>query len=607
MELTNYSFLQSRNEYMNAIANRKVAADRVATGKRMERSGADVGSVSQLSNYRAEMISDRQSIINLQNLRSFLFAQENSLKRVHEMYDKMEILALKAANPTTTEQERKDYEIEYSAYREQLDEIMKSRYNGKLLFSSTEMCGGSTDISLGALDASNDERKFHKGGVTIRAQTVETGSPSGKVSFRVNSGTAGDNYRIWMGDICVFSAGPAFKGSTNDLYEELPNGEFVGKNYNQNKIKDENGNGYKDTEEETNEGVSGPFSYKYDKTVVTGFDENNNALTKQQTISVDIDGAWSNRDFSGRGWRTSGGATNGDADLIEVEFAPGKETTYKITPGASNDDGNGYFTDPTDNNDKSVKENIWNGTKWLEPIAGDGISDYNQYDETTGKYVSETSTNGSDTDLDGGDDNKGTGVILTNDLPKTFDRTEMTLQIESTSIGLIYPKYETSDRNNPDPDATGVSFTPTPFVREIPKDRHGNNILLDPKGFDRFSENVLSTPATAQEVVDKMRGNGDFFGEMKCIVENRIGILGSEYKRVEEEIRSIEEQIMSGEVAMSRIRDADMAKEATALARENIKSELATQVMSNSSRLKDVLIPLTTSHFRGSATSSSLE
>jgi hypothetical protein len=65
--------------------------------------------------------------------------------------------------------------------------------------------------------------------------------------------------------------------------------------------------------------------------------------------------------------------------------------------------------------------------------------------------------------------------------------------------------------------------------------------------------------------------------------------------------------VAGGEVAMSRIRDADMAKEATALARENIKSELATQVMANSSRLKDVLIPLTTSHFRGSATSSGLE
>jgi hypothetical protein len=49
-----------------------------------------------------------------------------------------------------------------------------------------------------------------------------------------------------------------------------------------------------------------------------------------------------------------------------------------------------------------------------------------------------------------------------------------------------------------------------------------------------------------------------------------------------------------------------MAKEATELARNNLKSELATQVMANSSRLKDVLIPLTTDHFRGAALSASL-
>ena len=106
----------------------------------------------------------------------------------------------------------------------------------------------------------------------------------------------------------------------------------------------------------------------------------------------------------------------------------------------------------------------------------------------------------------------------------------------------------------------------------------------------------------------KMRGSEakDYFGEMKCIVENRIGSLGAEYKRVDSEIRALENQIMNGEMALGRITDSDMAREATALARNNLKSELATQVMANSSRLKDVLIPLTTDHFRGAALSTSL-
>ena len=517
MELTNYSFLQSRNDYMTSIAQAKVTADQIATGKRLERSGVDVGSISQAAYQRTEMLSDRQSIINLQNLRSFLFAQENSLRRVYEMYDKMEVLALKAANPITSSQERADLEIEYSAYVDQLDEIMKSRYNGKLLFSTTEMCGGPVDVTLKELDMSNGSRK---GGAThaVRAQVVETGSPSGTVKFRVNSGTAGDTYRVWMGNNCVFSAGPPFQGS--DHTEQ----------YNDN----------------------GPVNVSYVKADGTTVSID----TQDIDFSFDADTSIAGQNATNSiGWRTSGSAGRDDDDLIEVTFGPGIETTYKITPGGTND------------------------------TNGDGISDLNPYDTTTGKY----------------------DVISTFDLPETFDGTDMTLQVETKTIGVIYEEGASSG-NSETADLipnSKVEFTPTPFIRHIPKDRHGNDILLDPKGFDRFSENTLETPLSAQEAVDKMRGNvsasgKSYFGEMKCILENRIGILGSEYKRVDSEIRSLEDQITTGELALGRIRDADMAKAATDLARQTLKSEMAVNVISNSSRIKDVLIPLTTEHFRGS-------
>ena len=104
----------------------------------------------------------------------------------------------------------------------------------------------------------------------------------------------------------------------------------------------------------------------------------------------------------------SGAASNQDGDLIEIEFSPGKKTTYKITPGATNDNG-------AQAGDRSVAENLWDGTQWLAPVAGDGISDYNQYDLTTGKYVNAPGTNGSSSNTN------GTGVIITNDLPDGFD------------------------------------------------------------------------------------------------------------------------------------------------------------------------------------------
>ena len=608
MELTNYSFLQSRNDYMSTIAERKITADRIATGKRLENAGEDVGAIHQAAYQETELRVDRQSIVNLKNLRSFLFAQENSLKRVHEMYDKMEILAIKSANPMTSQTDREDYEIEYKAYQKQLDEIMKSRYNGKLLFSSTEMCGSPADVAMEALDASNSFRRFHNqgGAETVRAQVVETGSPSGTMSFRVNSGTAGDTYRVWMGDICVFSAGPAFNGSTAELYEELPSGEFIGKNFNTHKWDNDT--------DRNNEAVTGPFSYNYEKDTIVIEKGEPKTVTKTVTVTADKP----NFTYSGNGWRTHKSASTGDDDLFEVTFGPGVQTTYKVTLGASNDQD------------------------------GDGVSDYNPYDAGTGLYTN----------------------VITNDLPDDFDRTEMTLQLETNTIGVIYEKYDAANGVDDDftqhwesgqllvdtagrpmnskhqvlngtqaidpatglpktetkrlggadrilPVMTGLQdqisdsaaeFVPTPFIRYIPKDRHGNNIELKPKGFDRFEDSDFSSAVNARDAVDKMRGNEakEYFGEMKCIVENRIGSLGSEYKRVDSEIRALENQITHGEMALGRITDADMAKEATELARNNLQSELATQVMANSSRLKDVLIPLTTDHFRGAALSASL-
>ena len=40
--------------------------------------------------------------------------------------------------------------------------------------------------------------------------------------------------------------------------------------------------------------------------------------------------------FAGGGWVTSGSARDGDDDIVEVTFGPGKPTTYKIYLGDSN-------------------------------------------------------------------------------------------------------------------------------------------------------------------------------------------------------------------------------------------------------------------------------
>jgi hypothetical protein len=188
----------------------------------------------------------------------------------------------------------------------------------------------------------------------------------------------------------------------------------------------------------------------------------------------------------------------------------------------------------------------------------------------------------------------------------------MTIQLETTSIGIIYKEGESANNDADGSGTAGVTFVPSEFIRKIPADAHGNVIELKSKGFSTLELDFLLTAASAQELVDIMRGEGvdaegkDRFGEMKCLLENRIGILGAEYRRIDSEVEELERQIVGDEHALGRITDTDMAKEATNFARESLKMKLAAEVMSNVSRLKDVLIPLTTEHFRSEVMNSSL-
>jgi flagellin-like hook-associated protein FlgL len=272
--------------------------------------------------------------------------------------------------------------------------------------------------------------------------------------------------------------------------------------------------------------------------------------------------------FPGSGWRTSGSAGSGDDDLIEVSFAPGQPTTYKITPGASNDDGSGN-------------------------------SALNTFDPATGLYAN----------------------ITTSDLPDSFTNTMLTLQLETGSIGIIYAEGGSANGDADNSGTPGVTFIPDIFELPVTIDIHGNQMGLDPKGFGTLTGDSpvtglphgLDTMTKARDTLDHLRGNPysdgsgvSYFGEEKCVISERLAAVGAEINRIDLEIEELQNQVTNGEQASGRISDADMAREATALAKNSLKMGLAEQVMSKSARLKDILIPLTTEHYRSSVLSSTL-
>ena len=540
MQLTNFSFLNSRMDYLDSQSKFKSAVQRISSGSKMEGLRKDVGAYSQGVNARLNQLHNNSYKTNLQNTRSYLEVQEQGLRQVLDIYDRMDVLAVKALDPTANPSDRKLYDQEFKSLSIQLSEIMKRKFNGEKLYNDTLVCGGSKDIPLGQLDLVGGKPD----GVThaVRAQSIDVNAPGGTVSFRVNSGRAGDIYRVWMGDVNVLSLGAVFEGPSGTNDQQFNDPSF---------------------------------------------------------------------DYANSGWRTSGSASGDDDDLITVSFAPGEKTTYTITPGNSNDN-NSSFNRNT--------ENLWDGSNWLAPIAGDGISDFNQFDLTTGKYVTQAGLNGSSSS---GSSNgaSGTGVVLTNDLPADFESTTLTIQLETTSIGIIYSKGDSANGDADNSGTPGVTFVPANYEKPVTVNANGDQIFLDPKGFGVLDGespvtgelHTLSGYNGAKDTLDHLRGNPyandsskSYYGEEKCVVSERLASVGAEMSRIDKMLEDLDRKAITDELTISRIEDADIAREATDLATSSIKTQMSAQVMAKSTRLKNILIPLTTEHFRSSVLSAKL-
>jgi flagellin-like hook-associated protein FlgL len=540
MQLTNFSFLNSRMDYLDSKANFKSAVQRISSGSKMEGLRKDVGAYSQRVNARLNQLHNNSYKTNLQNTRSFLEVQEQGLRQVLDIYDRMDVLAVKALDPTANPSDRKLYDQEFKSLSNQLSEIMKRKFNGEKLFNDTLVCGGSKDIPLGQLDlvGGKPDGVDH----AVRSQSVDVNAPGGTVTFRVNSGRQGDTYRVWMGDINVLSLGAAFEGPSNTHDQQFDDPGF---------------------------------------------------------------------NYARSGWRTSEGARGEDDDLITVTFAPGEKTTYTITPGNSNDNNSSV--------DRNT-ENLWDGSNWLAPVAGDGISDFNQFDLTTGKYVTQAGLHGSSS-RGNTTDSRGTGVVITNDLPADFESTTLTIQLETESIGIIYSKGDSANGDADNSGTPGVTFVPANYEKPVTVNANGDKIFLDPKGFGVLDGespvtgelHTLSVYNGAKDTLDHLRGNPyandsskSYYGEEKCVVSERLASVGAEMSRIDKALESLERKAITDELTISRIEDADVAQEATNLATASIKTQMSAQVMSKSTRLKDILIPLTTDHFRSSVLSAKL-
>lgn len=570
MQLTNLAFMSSRQHYLDAQSSRRTAATKIGTS-RLDHSSGDTAAISQAGKVKSSVMSAKAYIQNLQSARSYLKFQEAGYTSAFQIYQRM--AELSSESIIQPKDAQSPLIKEFNELKNQLLEIKNSKFNGISVFDPVATCGDIVDIPVdgSALDYTSSELAVSQ---TIRGKTVDVSAYGGTLSFKVNSGTAGEIYRVFMGDKELFSTGPSFSGNDPTVevlnaYDDWSTSSKISSNkgvvYNDQIYQNKTGADYlivASSVTPDNDSVSVDFdpnrkeqgpkwkngiivrdgkgvTYNnelYKNISGSDFQISNSSVkpdlsptnwtkvswldTSSEQSNVDLNGSLQSSNWGADSWRTSGSAGNGDGDTVVLKFGPGIDTTYSISLGASN-------TNQNFNTSSSPQSNL---------------------------------------------SNQG-GVIRIGNLDQNSTSTQLSLHVETGSIGVI----------------SEVEFIPEFFDKKLDVDVSGNQISLKAVGLDTLESFSVDSPGNARKTFSKLLGENGVSGEIECISSNWLPTIAASINRIDSELDNAELKVFNQEIALGRITSSDMAA----------------FVMGKTTRINDILTPLTTNHHRSSFMSGS--
>ena len=189
MELTNYSFLQSKRDHIQSNAEMKVASDRLSQGNRLESGKRDVGALGVEPSLRSPKIHDRAEKINLRSFHIFLQAQSDGLSRACAIYDRMGVLALGVLDSTINERDNQQFNKEFPELLSELGNLVTKKVNGNLLLG-----GKSADFTDGLTDTNAT-------GATPLRESQDVRTTSGNISISLSPSGAADQIWVFKGKL----------------------------------------------------------------------------------------------------------------------------------------------------------------------------------------------------------------------------------------------------------------------------------------------------------------------------------------------------------------------------------------------------------------------
>ena len=109
---------------------------KLSSGKRIVNPGEDSGAHSQVAKIGSTHKRDLANLQNLQNLVSYSQTQDGILAQVGEILHRMNELATRALDVTTSDGDRENYNKEFLELAEQLEELENETFNGVNLFGA---------------------------------------------------------------------------------------------------------------------------------------------------------------------------------------------------------------------------------------------------------------------------------------------------------------------------------------------------------------------------------------------------------------------------------------------------------------------------------------
>ena len=455
------------------------------------RGQSDGGGLSMVSRLSAENRSKTKLASSMQNAVSYIQMQEAGLKKAHQIYERMSVLASQAMDPMLSDSDRANLNSEFQTLKKETFSMRSEKFQGSYLFDDmaakyfpeidfgkgfTDKTTNDSEVEVGTLTPS------HSGWNASNSKYYELEKEvhfnSGKFSLEVNGGGSGERYILKQGNNILFDTAG---GNSTD--------------------------------------------YK---------------------------------------WKTEGTAYDYDFDRFEIEYAPGKATTFKfipLTPGNATNVAGGDNTVGTGDD----PQNTWSGDARYDnkdsyiSQLGLGSSGDNSTEEST-PWLS-------------GDDRtdhlfSGTvGEIGTN--PASADFTKLTLRVEADTIFQINATYTPLDEPTNDKKIVGID---------------GNDINLNSVGIG------ITLVDSSIDSLEQAKETLNFLEKEIENVSTQMATLGANMSELEIAGERLSNQVYLSEAGISRLTSDVLADESTEFAKQKILLESSQALMAQAFSLSENIL-----------------